>query len=158
MAAYIEIYLHIIFGTKNRQALLHPDIDGPLHEQLREIATNSGDRLIVSGGGDDHRHLLVSTRVTRGLGALVGDLKAQSSKWLKTQIASWRGWQAGYSAFSLQKAAIKGLKRYILNQRRHHASEVLEAELDRFKGLAERPRDPRTQTPRGPLARTRSTE
>lgn len=53
---------------------------------------------------------------------LVQEVKAHSSKWIKTKGSKYEHffWQDGYGAFSVCKSNLEMVKNYIINQRKHH--------------------------------------
>ena len=50
---------------------------------------------------------------------IIRDLKANSSRFMKTQVPGF-SWQDGYSAISVSPSQINTVKRYIANQTEHH--------------------------------------
>ena len=62
------------------------------------------------------------------------DSKKNSSLWIKTKGATFRGfqWQDGYGAFSISKADLPHLKSYLANQKEHHRKRSFQEELIHF--------------------------
>ena len=58
-------------------------------------------------------------------------LKQSSSRWVKTQDESLKGfsWQGGYGAFSVSSSALEDVTRYISNQEEHHKQISFKDEL-----------------------------
>ena len=85
-------------------------------------------------GVEDHVHLLVSMSKNVELSELVGDIKRDSSKWIKTKGNSFIKfqWQDGYGAFSVGYTQIDDVKKYIANQKAHHAKISFEDEFRYF--------------------------
>ncbi len=78
----VKILVHIIFSTKDRRHLIDPEIEPRLFGYLSGIIENNAGRMILAGGTTDHIHLLVSIgRID--IGELIGDIKRESSKWMK---------------------------------------------------------------------------
>jgi putative transposase len=65
---------------------------------------------------------------------LVGQLKAYSSKWIKTKDESLKNfyWQDGYGAFSVNPSEIDIVKTYIKDQREHHQKKTFQDEYRMF--------------------------
>jgi putative transposase len=65
---------------------------------------------------------------------LVGQLKAYSSKWIKTKDESLKNfyWQDGYGAFSVNPSEIDIVKTYIKDQREHHQKKTFQDEYRIF--------------------------
>ena len=65
---------------------------------------------------------------------LVGDIKRDSSKWMKTKSAmlSKFAWQDGYAAFSVGYKQIAAVTKYIAEQKDHHSKKLFEDEMRGF--------------------------
>ena len=95
--------IHIVFSTKNRADLILPEIERDLFGYLNGIVGNNGSKLILANGTTNHVHLLVSLGKTITISELVGDIKRDSSKWIKKKDSQFKDfyWQEGYGAFSV---------------------------------------------------------
>jgi hypothetical protein len=62
------------------------------------------------------------------LGDLVRDLKANSSRFMKTNVPGF-SWQDGYAAFSVSPSQLEVVKRYIARQEEHHRRRTFDDEL-----------------------------
>lgn len=129
-----SILIHIIFSTKNRQRLIHPEIAQELHSYMAGISRAHESQIHEIGGIEDHVHLLVSLPRTLTLSKLIENIKKGSSKWIKTKgnVYSDFAWQNGYGAFSIGRSAYENLRKYIQNQRDHHKKVSFE---DEFRGF-----------------------
>ena len=75
------------------------------------------------GGVGNHVHILTSLPKTITLSDFVKNIKAYSSKWIKTLDENYYEgfcWQAGYGAFSISYNALDNVVHYIRNQAEHH--------------------------------------
>ena len=79
-------------------------------------------------------HLLVSLGKTISVSELIGDIKRDSSKWIKLQDRSLADfyWQEGYGAFSVGQTQIEEVKNYIASQKEHHAKASFQTEFRYF--------------------------
>ena len=127
-----EIYIHIIFSTKNRTDLISPDIEDELFAYIGSFSGKNDSKLISAGGTENHLHLLISMSKKIKLSELVGKIKRDSSKWIKTKNITSFGWQDGYGAFSVGPTQIDGVKEYIANQKKHHSKKSFEDEFRYF--------------------------
>ncbi|MBI3830967.1 MAG: IS200/IS605 family transposase [Planctomycetes bacterium] len=129
-----SIYLHIIFGTKNRQPHIDPAIEPRLHAYLGGIFRDHGSPALSVGGMADHVHVLCSLCKTIAVADLVEEVKKSSSKWIKTQGPEFRffHWQKGYAAFSIGKSGERGVRAYIARQKEHHRKKTFQDELREF--------------------------
>src|SRR5947209_4918838 len=127
-----QIYLHIIFSTKDRQPFLHdPAIRGKTHAYLFGVCKNQNCPSLIVGGVEDHVHLLCRQSKKVTVADFVRELKRDSSKWLKTQatdLASFY-WQEGYGAFSISPGHMEAVKAYIAGQEEHHRKVSFQDEL-----------------------------
>lgn len=130
----VKLYVHIIFSTKNRTDLIQPEIEEELFAYIGGIANNNKSKLLAANGTKNHTHLLVSMSKNIELSKLVGDIKRDSSKWIKTKGKAYQlfQWQDGYGAFSVGYTQIEDVKKYIAKQKEHHAEVSFEDELRYF--------------------------
>jgi putative transposase len=130
----VSLYIHIIFSTKHRSKIIQPEVEPGLFAYMGGIANNNKSKLLAAGGTDDHVHLLASLSKNICLSEFVGDIKRDSSVWIKTQgnIYSNFHWQDGYGAFSVGYTQLPAVKRYIARQKEHHAGVSFKDEFRYF--------------------------
>lgn len=130
----VSLYVHIVFSTKNRVDMIQTDVEEELWAYIGGILKNNKSKLLASNGTQNHIHLLISLGKTIALSELVGDIKRDSSKWIKTKGENYQNfqWQDGYGAFSVGYTQIEDVKTYIANQKIHHAETTFEDELRYF--------------------------
>jgi putative transposase len=136
----VALYVHIIFSTKDRRSLIKPQMEEELYAYIGGINGNKS-KLLAANGTENHTHLLVSLSKTINLSELVGDIKRDSSKWMKTKDSGLFQWQDGYGAFSVSQSHLKDVKKYIAAQKEHHARENYEDEFRCFLRRYEVPFD-----------------
>jgi putative transposase len=131
----VQIYLHIVFSTKDRQPFLtdrRTRLD--MHAYLAGTAKRLGCPAIVVGGVEDHVHMLCRFSKASKLVDLVRELKRESSKWVKQgrpEMAQFH-WQSGYGAFSVGQSQVDQVKAYIRNQEAHHRQATFQEEFRQF--------------------------
>ena len=104
------VYIHLIFSTKNRQPFLRDkDMRTRLHAQLGGISKTLGCAPILTGGVEDHVHLLARFGRTITRPEWVKELKRVSNLWLKDEykIRDFE-WQGGYADFSVSESSRRG--------------------------------------------------
>ena len=71
----------------------------------------------------EHIHILSDLHPSIALSDLLRDLKTASSRWLKQNrnFPYFIGWSDGYGAFTYSFSELEIKKRYVRNQREHHA-------------------------------------
>ena len=130
-----QVYLHLVFSTKYRQPFLK---DEELREHAHAYLAGTCKKLdspsLIVGGVEDHIHILCRQSKNIALKTLVGELKRESSKWVKTQEPELSEfyWQRGYGAFSISPSHVKALTEYIANQMEHHKTETFQDEFRRL--------------------------
>ncbi len=131
-----NIYLHLIFGTKERDPCLGPVIRKRLHSYLAEISSNLGYKTILFNGWVDHVHGLVLMGKDVLPRDWIRDLKANSSRFLKRECGLPGGfaWQGGYALFSVSPGGVDACRQYIHNQVEHHRTKTYQEELEEFLG------------------------
>lgn len=131
----VKILVHIVFSTKDRANLIAPSIEESLFAYISGIIKGNGARLIIVNGTRNHIHLLVSLGKV-DIGALIGDIKRDSSLWIKKQDSQFSNfyWQRGYGAFSIGQSQVETVTQYIRNQKQHHQKKDISFE-DEFRGL-----------------------
>ena len=130
----VQVYLHIVFSTKNRKPFLKDNIREKTHAYLAGACNNLGVDAIRIGGIEDHVHICCRMSKELAISKLIGELKRESSKWVKTQGSSFGDfyWQSGYGAFSISPSHVDGLVEYIANQEEHHKQESFQDEFRRL--------------------------
>ena len=130
-----QIYVHIVYSTKNRERFLADrDLRQRCHAYLAGACNKLDCPAIEVGGYDDHVHILCRLGKTIQVAELIRELKRESSKWMKDQSPDLADfyWQAGYGAFSISPADIPRVQEYIRNQEEHHQTVTFQDEFRRI--------------------------
>ena len=133
--SFAQIYLHLVFSTKERRPFLQDAaIREEAHDYLGGTCNNLGCPVLRVGGVADHVHILYLLGRTMSVAVLVKELKRESSKWVKTKGTALTDfyWQNGYGAFSVSPGHVEMLRDYIANQEDHHRTVAFQEE---FRGL-----------------------
>jgi|SRR6267378_3285085 len=125
------VYIHLVFSTKNREPFLRDqEVRGELHAQLGGISKKLECPPIITGGMEDHVHLLARFGRTITQAEWVKELKRVSNLWLKEQFhLSGFEWQAGYADFSVSESSLEQVKRYIMSQEEDHKKRSFQDEV-----------------------------
>lgn len=128
-----QIYLNLVFSTKNRIHSLR-GIEEKTHAYLVGACNNLESPSLIIGGVEDHVHILCLQSKNIALKDLVGEIKRESSKWIKTQGQGYQDfyWQGGYGAFSISPSHVLMVEQYITNQRKHHTQISFQDEFRRM--------------------------
>ena len=130
----VRNYVHIIFSTKHREALILPPYEDDLHNYIGGICNNLECNTIKVGGYVDHIHILCVLSKKIAMMKLVEEIKRSSSKSMKTMHESLSDfyWQNGYGAFSIHHSQIDTVTAYIASQHEHHANKTFQDEYRSF--------------------------
>ena len=120
--SFVQIYVHVVFHTKDNVKLIREDIENELFSYLGGILKNIRSIPFQIGGTSDHIHILCTLPKTLSLADLAEEIKKSSSRWIKTKGEHYRNfyWQEGYGGFSVSRSGIDAVKEYIQNQKKHH--------------------------------------
>lgn len=131
----VQIYVHIVFSTKDRVSFLK---DVPFREQvhayLAGICNNQDCPALMVGGVADHVHILCRLGKQIDVSSLIREIKRDSSARVKEQqpLLSQFYWQSGYGAFSISPSHVSAVTRYIRDQEQHHSRESFQDEFRRI--------------------------
>ena len=124
-----QVYVHLIFSTKERRPLLPVAEKGTLHAYIAGILSNIGCHAVEINSIPDHIHILYNLARTKTMAQVVEAVKSSSSHWIKNQGKVWHGWQGGYSSFSVSESVLETVSSYIKNQEEHHKKHSFNEEL-----------------------------
>ncbi|MBL1222742.1 IS200/IS605 family transposase [Chryseobacterium sp. L7] len=127
----VKNYIHIVFSTKHRENFIDDEIEKELFSYIAVLCKDFESPALQIGGTDDHIHILCVLSRKIALMKLVQEIKAHSSKWIKTKGSKYENffWQNGYGAFSVGRNEINRVVNYIKNQRLHHKTQEFKNEL-----------------------------
>jgi putative transposase len=132
-----NVLIHIVFSTKNRAPYIETTLQNSLYAYLATACRTCGCPAHKIGGTNDHVHIVSSLSRTKTIADVIGTIKADSSKWIKTQQTTLAGfaWQNGYGAFSIGQSQLDIVKKYIAGQNVHHQVRSFQ---DEFRELLRR--------------------
>lgn len=130
----VQLFVHVVFSTKNRAEMITPEIEIELFAYIGGVAANNNSKLVAATGTANHVHLLILLSKTIGLSELVGEIKRNSSRWIKTKGNNFKsfGWQDGFAAFSVGQTQVPMVKEYISKQKEKHGRQKFEDEMRLF--------------------------
>jgi len=131
---YINILIHTVFSTKNRESWLSSSLRERLYPYMCGIARENSLKVLCIGGTDNHIHILLSLDSTTSIAKAMQLIKGGSSKWVHETFPELRlfSWQEGYGAFSIGISNVDETKKYIENQEKHHSKESFRDEYLKF--------------------------
>ena len=132
--SYVKNDVHIIFHVKSASVKIRKEDFQPVVQYIGGTIKGIGGTPFIIGGTGDHIHILTSVPPTRTLSVFVQNIKAESSRWIKTLDVHYRhfAWQEGYGAFSVSPSLIEKTVTYIQGQEEHHRKHTFQEEYKAF--------------------------
>ena len=127
-----QIYVHAIFGTKNREPFITSRIETDLHSYISGILKNLESPVIEINTMPDHIHILFRLSKNMALSKVFEEVKKTSSLWVKPKGIPNFSWQIGYGAFSVSSSKLDVVRKYIRNQKEHHKTISFQEEIESF--------------------------
>ncbi len=130
--SFATVWLHLVFGTKNRLPFLHDSIRPELHAYIATVLKNLDCPALLINSVDDHLHALARLSRRHSIERLIEGVKANSSRWRKTKGGALRlfQWQAGYGAFAVSPSQVEKVRRSIARQAEHHRRVTFQEEYE----------------------------
>ena len=129
-----QIYVHLIFSTKDRAALIPKSIRQDLCAYLGGVLRALDSPILCVAVQPDHIHIIYRQTKNLPLAKTVEKIKTSSSKWVKTKdehLSSFH-WQNGYAAFSVSASRLDSVRKYIEGQPKHHQTISFQDELRQY--------------------------
>jgi len=129
-----QIYLHIVFSTKNRHPFISANVESELYAYIGGTIKNTNAFPIMISGMEDHIHILTTFPRTISVADFIKRIKTSSSLWIKVKGEEFQyfAWQEGYGVFSVSPTKKQSVINYIANQKIHHKKQSYQEELIRF--------------------------
>jgi REP element-mobilizing transposase RayT len=119
---YHNLYVHFILITQNRLPIIKDEYRIRIEKYITGIVNNTGSRLYAIYANPEHVHFLVSKSPRLSEEQLATITETSSERFInenKFCIGKF-AWQKSAAAFSVSKADIDKVCKYILNQEQHH--------------------------------------
>ena len=132
--AYVRIWVHTVWGTKNREHILQKDNRYSLFEHIRNNAKEKEIYLDFINGYTDHVHALISLDAEQNISKVMQLMKGESSYWAnKNNLFQHKlYWADEYYAVSVSESMIDIVREYIKNQEEHHKRKTFAEECEEF--------------------------
>lgn len=131
---YSQIYIHVIFAVKNRDALIRPNWETELYKYMTGIIQNKEQKMLAINGASNHIHFLIGMKPTCCLADLVRETKKSSNAFIKEKgFSKFKfQWQEGFGAFSYSHSQLSDVIKYIDDQKEHHRKRSFKNEYLAF--------------------------
>ena len=131
---YNNLYTHFVFTTLHRLPLISEKHRERIEKYITGIINNNDSQLYAIYANPEHAHFLIS-RSPKLSETTLASIVAESSHRFINQNKLCIGtfaWQESASAFSVSKAEVDRVCKYILNQPNHHRKISFAEEYEAF--------------------------
>ena len=132
--AFVKIWIHAVWGTKNREPVLEKGILNSVCDHIKENGKLKGIFIECVNGYSDHLHCLMLLNADTSISKQMQLIKGESSFWInKNKIIKGRfEWADEYFASSVSEDKLDIARAYILNQQEHHRKVTFKDEYEKF--------------------------
>ena len=132
--AYVRIWVHAVWGTKDREPILEKESRYTLFDHIRENAETKGIYLDFINGYTDHVHTLISLNAEQSIANVMQLIKGEASYWAnKNNLFKHKlNWADEYFAASISQSMTDTVRNYIKNQEEHHKKKTFADECEEF--------------------------
>lgn len=141
---YNNLYTHFIFTTAHRLPIILEENRERIEKYITGIVNNNDCKLYAIYANPEHVHFLVSRSPKMSEENLATKIATSTEDFInKNKLCMSKfQWQNSSSAFSVSKADIDKVCKYILNQKEHHKKESFTEEYDAFLKFYQKTLDP----------------
>jgi len=127
---FTQLYVHLVFAVKDRDAVLTKDIRKRVFEYMSGIITNLKHKSMIINGTSNHVHILFGLNPSVSVSDTVHDIKRSSSLFINNEkLCPGRfSWQEGYGGFTYSRSQLTDVYNYIENQESHHKKRTFREE------------------------------
>ena len=131
---FVKIWIHAVWTTKKREALLDKSIRQTVFEHIHQNALRKDILMDIVGGYSEHVHCLFRLRNDQTISKVMQLIKGESSFWINQQelVGSKFQWQDEYFAVSVSESGVDAVRRYIAAQEKHHKVKTFTQEYQEF--------------------------
>ena len=131
---YNNLYTHFIFTTLHRLPLITEKHRDRIEKYITGIVNNNDSHLYSIYANPEHVHFLVSRSAKLAEETLASIVAESSQRFINQNklCDSSFAWQESASAFSVSKADVDKVCKYILNQPEHHRKVTFAEEYEEF--------------------------
>ena len=119
---YNNLYTHFIFITLNRLPVIKEKNRSRIEKYITGIVNNNASKLYAIYANPEHVHFLISRSPKLSEEYLATIIAESSERFINdNKLCAGRfAWQKSAAAFSVSKADVNKICKYILNQPKHH--------------------------------------
>ncbi len=131
---YWQTFYHIVWATRNRAALVTPDVEAMIYGFIRGKAIGLGGTVFALNGMPEHIHLVTSIPPSIAVSTFIGQVKGvTATKFNRSGVRELPlFWQEEYGVFTFDHKSLPNLVVYVENQKKHHANQNVIPVLERL--------------------------
>jgi REP element-mobilizing transposase RayT len=132
--SFVKIWIHAVWGTKNREPVLEKGILESVCDHIKENGKLKGIFIDCVNGYSDHLHCLMLLNADTSISRQMQLIKGESSFWVNKNriIKGHFEWADEYFASSVSEDKLDIARAYILNQQEHHKKVTFKEEYQKF--------------------------
>lgn len=132
--AFVKIWIHAVWGTKNRENILEKGKREKLFAHIRENARKKGIYVDFINGVEDHIHCLLTLNADETMAKTMQLIKGEAGYWANQQELFQQKlyWADEYYAVSVSESQVEKVRAYIRNQEEHHRKKTFAEECQEF--------------------------
>jgi REP element-mobilizing transposase RayT len=132
--SYVKVWIHAVWGTKNRYPILTNDFRQELFGHIKANAKEKQICIDTINGYLDHIHCLFLLNADMSTSKAMQLIKGESAHWAnKSSTFKPRlEWANEYYAVSVGASMVNRVREYIKTQEEHHRKESFQEECDEF--------------------------
>ena len=132
--SYSRCWVHLIWGTLNREKVLSKEAAARVSHYLHEYAETKSLYMKINYVNADHVHALVDLPTGLSIEEVAQLFKGSSSHWINANdlITGKFAWGRGYGAFSVSESSVHQVAAYIAGQEQHHRVRTFAREFKEF--------------------------
>ncbi len=118
----VKIWVHVIIGVKHREDLISLKYERLIYKIISREISRMDCKLFAINGTENHVHVLIMLNSRVSISEVMKQVKGASSRMVSRLKITPRefNWQIGYGAYSVSEKNLKGVIKYIRNQKIHH--------------------------------------
>lgn len=132
---YNNLYTHFVFTTYQRERIIPEKHRERIEKYITGIINNNDSKLYAIFANPEHVHFLISRSPEISEQTIATIVANSSEKFINENKLIEGGhfmWQKSASAFSVSKADVDKVCKYILSQPEHHKTTSFQEEYDTF--------------------------
>ncbi len=132
--SYVNVWIHAVWGTKNRAPVLVEDVRQRVIDHIHENARAKGIYVERLNGYTEHLHCLFALNADMSVATSLQLLKGESAHWANQEkITDVKfEWANEYYASSVSEADLQRVSTYIELQAEHHRKKSFKEEVEGF--------------------------